>query len=660
MRAWDLPSVHIASRLGWTLVHSLWEGGLVAAAVAVALEFLRRRSPQARYFAALAGLAAIVGSACVTFRLCGSPESTGESRSLVATAGIDAGRPTGTQSDHSASDSPGTGALPERGAAAANGSSVRLPTTMRRFEAVLPWLAALWSLGVLALCVWHVGGWVAAQRLRVIGVREPGDRIVRLSGELSTRLGIDKPVRVAVSLLAQTPMVVGWLRPVVLLPVALVAGLTPRQLEGILAHELAHIRRHDYLLNLLQVAAETLLFYHPAVWWISRHVRLERERCCDEAAVGACGNRSEYAQSLAELAEIRLRPQLALGAGGSAGPELLARIRAILRLDDEAPRPAARLAVAAAVLLLAAAAPIPLLRSQPATSAPPASLPAGPATFRAECVLSEVSGQQRKVLATPSLNLDETGAVGFLFTGRPPVIVRRQPGSEPGIFGTVRVEQQPGGGIHVVCRLERVKGERGEQPSDDQAALTNLTAKLIASQIKLMEVQAILRNAQRELDRRQSSGDGNGSYTAEDIARVSPDLRAKVNARNLLEAQYQSLLERYGMNYPTVMESRRLLELRNKEIADAVKRFNDQCLIIRHPDRSPAEAVPKDLSKLQALRDDLQKEYDAQVASVRSMTAVVASVGAVQTNQSIKPGERVAVELDDGTRLEVLVRAADR
>ena len=90
--------------------------------------------------------------------------------------------------------------------------------------------------------------------------------------------------------LVDVPTVIGWLRPVVLVPASALAGMTPQQLEAILAHELAHIRRHDYLVNLLQTLVETLLFYHPAVWWLSRRIRIERENCCDDLAVSLCGD----------------------------------------------------------------------------------------------------------------------------------------------------------------------------------------------------------------------------------------------------------------------------------------------------------------------------------------------------------------------------------
>ena len=125
---------------------------------------------------------------------------------------------------------------------------------------------------------------------------------------LTRRLHIGRAVRLLESTLVDVPTVIGWLKPVVLLPASALAGLSPHQLEAILAHELAHIRRHDYLVNLLQTLVETLLFYHPAVWWLSRRIRAERENCCDDLAVSLCGDPVAYAAALAELEGLRRQP----------------------------------------------------------------------------------------------------------------------------------------------------------------------------------------------------------------------------------------------------------------------------------------------------------------------------------------------------------------
>jgi hypothetical protein len=150
------------------------------------------------------------------------------------------------------------------------------------------------------------------------------------------RMAIEQPIRILMSHAADGPSVVGWLRPVLLIPAATLTGLTPEQLEAVLAHELAHIRRYDYLVNMLQMAVETVLFYHPAVWWISTRIRHEREHFCDDEAVRACGNPLVYARALAALE--RLRPAIPAMAMNATGAPLLYRIQRLVGVRAPDPR----------------------------------------------------------------------------------------------------------------------------------------------------------------------------------------------------------------------------------------------------------------------------------------------------------------------------------
>jgi hypothetical protein len=135
-----------------------------------------------------------------------------------------------------------------------------------------------------------------------------------------------------------TPSVIGAIRPLILLPVAALTTLTPGQVEALLAHELAHIRRRDYLVNLLQTVVETLLFFHPGVWWMSSRIRAEREHCCDDVAVAVCGEAESYAAALAELAAVR-SGGAALAMGAVRGP-ILSRIKRLLDVPEDEPRSA--------------------------------------------------------------------------------------------------------------------------------------------------------------------------------------------------------------------------------------------------------------------------------------------------------------------------------
>ncbi|HEX9707922.1 MAG TPA: M56 family metallopeptidase, partial [Steroidobacteraceae bacterium] len=179
--------------------------------------------------------------------------------------------------------------------------------------------------------------------------------------ELRQSMGIRRAVRVVESTVATVPTVIGWLRPVILVPTCALTGLAPGHLRALLAHELGHVRRHDYLVNLMQALLECLLFYHPAVWWISTRIRQEREFCCDDLAAAACGDVLLYARALAELEHTREpAPMLALGANGSP---LMQRIRRLVG-NRGGERRRVPVLPGLLVLALAAAAPVTALAQQ--------------------------------------------------------------------------------------------------------------------------------------------------------------------------------------------------------------------------------------------------------------------------------------------------------
>jgi len=318
------------SALGWTLVHFVWQGALAASILAAANALLRGGSPRIRYGGALATLLAMLALPVVTFAVV---------RGRAAEPAVDMPTPAAVP----------VALEPESIAGAA---LARAET----FDA-LPGLVAAWAAGVLLLSLRTLGGWAFVWRLRRSGRLLP--ELQARVGDLARRMRLSRPVRVCESLLVEVPTAIGWLKPVILLPPATLLGLSPAQLELVLAHELAHIRRLDQVIALLQAVAETLLFYHPLVWWVSHRLRVEREECCDDAAVAQCGNALAYARTLAALAELALRaPRAAMALGGGS---LAARVR---RLVSPAPGASmARWPVALLVLLLAGlavAAPVTL------------------------------------------------------------------------------------------------------------------------------------------------------------------------------------------------------------------------------------------------------------------------------------------------------------
>jgi beta-lactamase regulating signal transducer with metallopeptidase domain len=351
-----LLSERLVERLGWTLVQFVWQGALVAVVLVMALVVLRRHSAAMRYVAACMGLLLMAILPVATFYVGTPPTPTPSPHARPeATA---APVPTGTAGRSGQDHAPGLTALEATTephlVAPATPISLVLPRllewrTSKSLEPILPWAVFAWFVGAFALSVRLSGGWALAECLRRMGVRSAEVRLQGTLLRLCTRLQVSRPVQVLESGLARVPMVVGWLRPVILLPASAVSGLSPAQIEAILAHELAHVTRHDYLVNLLQSVAEVLLFYHPAVWWVSGRIRVEREHCCDDVAVGLCGDAVLYARALAELELLRApSPEPAVAA---ASGRLLTRIRRIAEPPQSDERPGGWLAGVAALAI---------------------------------------------------------------------------------------------------------------------------------------------------------------------------------------------------------------------------------------------------------------------------------------------------------------------
>ena len=328
MSAHDLLRHPVAVALGWSLLHSLWQLALVAGLLASVNVLLRRRSAQARYLAATGGLILMVLLPAGTFaiaRRAGAGPTIAVVPAVRAAAFLEDAELASAEGDAAVAPAMSVASAPRP----RSGSS-RHPAALRlreRLDAALPALVLAWVAGVSLLSVRVLGGWALAQRLKRSGRPVTLEAWPEAIGRLCDRMRIRVPIRLCQSALVEVPTVIGWLRPVVLLPLSTLAGLSPAQLEALLAHELAHIRRFDYLVNLVQTCGETLLFYHPAVWWVSHRMRVEREHCCDDAAVGVCGDALGYARALAELEGLRsMRPAFAVAANAGSLWRRIARL----------------------------------------------------------------------------------------------------------------------------------------------------------------------------------------------------------------------------------------------------------------------------------------------------------------------------------------------
>jgi len=316
--------------LGWTLVHFCWQGVVVALLLWCALTLLAGRRPQLRYGAACCALVLMLLLPSMTF-----------ARIVMRSASLESAEGHTTASW-----------IPSFGLPSEPGGSMEpwMDHVARMVDQAMPWILALWLAGVVLFILRLNVGLIATARLRSKAILSLPEDLQAQFRRLCEKLAITRPVKLIGSAVAQTPMVAGWWRPVVLIPMGCLTGLSTGQIEAILAHELAHIRRHDYLVSVLQALVEALLFYHPAVWWVSKQLRREREYCCDDLAVKVGGNTLDYAKALSLLEERRSSVHItALGANGGV---LTMRIKRLLRYEeDPAVSRIASLAVLAAVVV---------------------------------------------------------------------------------------------------------------------------------------------------------------------------------------------------------------------------------------------------------------------------------------------------------------------
>ncbi|HKV38196.1 MAG TPA: M56 family metallopeptidase [Blastocatellia bacterium] len=395
--------------LGWTLIHFLWQGALVALALSLANLLLRSRGANLRYAAACLSLLLLILLPLATFSILSSSGS--------ASVTITDSRLQPPPIEHwsfakNGITSSAAGLPANSGAAVSSSSSARdaiasvdsAPVMQRLRTGLvqrLPWLVLIWLLGVAVLSIRFIAGLRAVRRLKSEATDIPAPQWQSKLQRLRRALRISRPVRLCETVLVQVPTVVGWFRPLILLPATALTGMSPEQLEALLAHELAHIRRHDYLVNIAQTTIETLLFYHPAVWWVSHQIRYERENCCDDMAVAACGDLLTYARALADLE--RLRSSIPYPAVAASGGSLLKRIERLVGVarperHQAGPQLAGLAVIAAALIVLAVAGDaIPTRASGASISKIAALLPIGRQQDRAK---TERAGDNDKMAAT--------------------------------------------------------------------------------------------------------------------------------------------------------------------------------------------------------------------------------------------------------------------
>ncbi|MBW3672173.1 MAG: M56 family metallopeptidase, partial [Acidobacteria bacterium] len=317
----------VGTTVGWTLIHLLWQATTVALILGAVRTLWSRASSNARYLTSIFALVAVLILPALTFSHLW--DGVQESSSAVTGAAT-------AQLEHETAASH----------MAAGTSSIQGVESW--ISRSLPWLVAIWMVGVVLLGLRLLVRTAWTARLTRERLTEVEGSWQRALARLCRKLEIRKVIGLYESALVEVPTVVGWLRPVILVPTSVFTGLTYRQIETILAHELAHIRRHDAFVNYLQSIVETLFFFHPAIWWISGRIRVEREHCCDDVALAVCRDRVAYAKALTFLEELRATPPAnALAATGGSLLERIRRIAGVEERDRKVP------SIAALILLLA-------------------------------------------------------------------------------------------------------------------------------------------------------------------------------------------------------------------------------------------------------------------------------------------------------------------
>jgi len=341
-------------RLGWTLVHFLWEGAVVAGLLALALWLAAGRSPRLRYGLACLALALMAATPMATWQWVGRVPTTAGTTPIPAQ-------------------------WEAQGSLRTTGQASVTPPERPHSESPAAWLpvcVALWMAGVVLLSLRLAGSWAWLQWLRRRPETVAAEDAVQLRLlRLCQRMRLASNIRLLLCDRVPGPTVMGWLRPVILIPPAAMLGMPPDQMELVLAHELAHILRHDFAINLIQSCVEVLLFYHPAVWWVSAKIRQEREQCCDDLAVRTTGDALDYAAALTRLEAlcrppVPPRPAVRALAQAATGGSFVHRIRRLI--SPMSPIPLAPRAGVVLVLLLAGALG---LRARSASDQSPAIQP---------------------------------------------------------------------------------------------------------------------------------------------------------------------------------------------------------------------------------------------------------------------------------------------
>ena len=310
----DIIPSNLSSALGWTLVHSAWQGVVILLVFSILIQFYKHHST-VKYWLGIGALGLQVLASVITFSwIFESKVGNTFTEKLTTNLSVLNGSTTASQTVQ-------------------NQDISWFENAQIFLNSHVDLLVNIWALGIIFLTLKLMGGFIYVQNLKSKRTYFLDDATEKIFKNLLKKAQISQHVYLFESALAKTPMTIGYFEIVILLPMGLTTGLTVKELEAVLAHELAHIRRADYLVNILQTLVEIVFFFHPAIWYISAKIREERENCCDDLAMEMVGDKIHLANALTNVELFRQRESLAMAFGGNK-QNLLSRVQRILGVNS--------------------------------------------------------------------------------------------------------------------------------------------------------------------------------------------------------------------------------------------------------------------------------------------------------------------------------------
>lgn len=303
----------ILEALGWTFIDSLWQGLFISATILVFILLFRIKSANTKYWLQVIGMVLIFAGALASFVYHSNTAQNVNPEQAVS----------GDYSLQLFSY-----------ISQSKGLTASYQHWVNAIEPFFPWLVSFWMLGAIVFTFRLIGGFYYVQRLKAMAIPINDGMWLSKFEKLKQRIGIDKAILFLESSRINVPMVAGHLKPILLIPIGILTNMSPNQVEALLLHELSHIQRHDYLVNIIQSVLEVVLFFNPAVWYISAQLRKEREHCCDDMALSCGVNSLEYVRALTTIQEQIINKNSIAMALANNNNQLLLRIKRLLGRVD--------------------------------------------------------------------------------------------------------------------------------------------------------------------------------------------------------------------------------------------------------------------------------------------------------------------------------------